>query len=109
MSIGTLFWPIITAIDVWKGMGWNAIIYLAAISSNDPTLYEAAVTDGISRFKQMRFITLPTSMYLRKVAIKWLKFFLLVVLEKFQYRYEAHNVIIILALFSNRTYHNNIT
>lgn len=76
MSIGTLFWPIITAIDVWKGLGWNAIIYLAAISSIDPTLYEAAVMDGASRFKQMRFITLPmirgTIMIILIMSIGWL-------------------------------------
>lgn len=76
LSIGRLFWPIITAIDVWKGLGWNAIIYLAAISSIDPTLYEAAVMDGAGRFKQMRYVTLPmirgTIMIILIMSVGWL-------------------------------------
>lgn len=48
---------IVTAI--WKGAGWSSIIYLAAISGIDPSLYEAAKCDGAGRFKCMRYITLP--------------------------------------------------
>lgn len=48
---------IVTAI--WKGAGWSSIIYLAAISGIDPSLYEAAKCDGAGRFKSMRYITLP--------------------------------------------------
>jgi putative aldouronate transport system permease protein len=45
--------------DVWKSFGFGAIIYLAALTDIDPTLYEAAVVDGASRRQQTRHITLP--------------------------------------------------
>ena len=45
--------------DVWKEMGFNAVIYLAALTGVDPTFYEAAVVDGASRWKQTVYITLP--------------------------------------------------
>lgn len=45
--------------DVWKGMGWGSILYLATISGIDPSLYEAAVMDGASRLQRIRHITLP--------------------------------------------------
>lgn len=54
-----LFWPMITVAQVWKEMGWNAIIYLAAITSIDPQLYEAARVDGVGRLGQIWHITLP--------------------------------------------------
>ena len=53
------FWSIVIASDVWKELGWNAIIYLAAISGIDPELYEAAKVDGAGRFRQIISITLP--------------------------------------------------
>ena len=54
------FWGIVTVSDVWKEMGWNAIIYLAAITSIDPEMYEAARVDGASRIRQIISITLPS-------------------------------------------------
>ena len=48
--------------DVWKGVGWGSILYLATISSIDPTLYEAAICDGASRFQRVKYITLPSIM-----------------------------------------------
>ena len=45
--------------DIWSGIGWNSIIYLAALSSIDQEQYEAARVDGANRFKQMIHITLP--------------------------------------------------
>jgi len=45
--------------DVWKSFGFGAIIYLAALTDIDPTLYEAAVVDGASRRQQTWHITLP--------------------------------------------------
>jgi len=53
------FWGIVGATYVWKEVGWNTIIYLAAIAGIDPTLYEAAEIDGCHRFQKMWFITLP--------------------------------------------------
>lgn len=45
--------------DVWKGAGYGAVLYLAAMSSIDTALYEAAEVDGASRWQQARHITLP--------------------------------------------------
>jgi putative aldouronate transport system permease protein len=53
------FWPIIGISYVWKSMGWNSIIYLAAITSISPDLYESADLDGAGRFAKMWHITLP--------------------------------------------------
>lgn len=44
---------------IWQGIGWGSIIYLAAISNIDPTLYEAAKMDGAGRWKQTLHITIP--------------------------------------------------
>lgn len=54
-----LFRPFLYATANWKEMGWSSIIYLAAITGIDPTLYEAATVDGASRLKQVWHITLP--------------------------------------------------
>lgn len=59
MAKGNWFWGIVTASDVWKETGWNAIIYLAAITGIDKELYEASRVDGAGRFRQMWNITLP--------------------------------------------------
>ncbi|QGR00319.1 sugar ABC transporter permease [Paenibacillus psychroresistens] len=59
MAKGNWFWGIVTAADVWKEMGWNTIIYLAAITGIDPELYEASRVDGASRVRQALHITLP--------------------------------------------------
>ena len=54
------YFPFIIALaEVWQNTGWGTIVYLAAISAIDPTLYEAAVVDGASRFRQLLNITLP--------------------------------------------------
>ena len=45
--------------DVWKEFGFNSIVYLAAITSIDPTLYESAVIDGANRLQQTWHVTLP--------------------------------------------------
>lgn len=59
MSLKQLFYPIIIFTDIWKNLGWNSIIYLAALSSIDPGIYESAKVDGAGRFKQMIHISLP--------------------------------------------------
>ncbi|ANE48697.1 sugar ABC transporter ATPase [Paenibacillus swuensis] len=45
--------------DIWHGIGWGAIIYLAALAGIDPSLYEAAQVDGASRWRRLWHITLP--------------------------------------------------
>lgn len=59
LSEGHYFWGVVGASHVWKEVGWNTIIYLAAMSSIDPALYEAAEIDGASRYKKMFHVTLP--------------------------------------------------
>ena len=54
------FWPIVAFANLWKETGWNAIIYLAAITAIDPSLYEAASIDGAGRWAKIRYITLPS-------------------------------------------------
>lgn len=53
------FWSIAIASDIWKEFGWSAIIYIAAIASISPELYEAATIDGAGRFQKMWRVTLP--------------------------------------------------
>ena len=52
-------WIKMTLWHLWKSLGWNAIIYLAAIAGIDQELYEAAQVDGANRFQQMWNITVP--------------------------------------------------
>ena len=54
-----LFWWIMTITSIWKEMGWNTIIYLAALASIDAAQYEAAMVDGATGFQQLIHITLP--------------------------------------------------
>ncbi len=53
------FQPLLVITDVWKEFGFNSIIYLAAITSIDPALYEAAIMDGAGRFRRIWHITIP--------------------------------------------------
>lgn len=55
-------WLSMTLWSIWKGLGWGAIIYLAAISGIDPALHESAKMDGAGRFQIMRYITIPQLM-----------------------------------------------
>ncbi|MBD9009046.1 MAG: sugar ABC transporter permease [Clostridiales bacterium] len=56
------FWPILVILHCWQGIGWGSIIYCAAISGVDQTLYEAATIDGAGRFRRMISVTLPSIM-----------------------------------------------
>lgn len=60
LAIPNMFWGVVTASDIWKETGWNAIIYLAAITGIDMQLYEAAKVDGANRWQQIWNITLPS-------------------------------------------------
>jgi len=53
------FWGMLGLSNVWKSVGWNTIIYLAAMTAIDPELYESAEIDGAGRFRKMLNITLP--------------------------------------------------
>jgi putative aldouronate transport system permease protein len=54
------FYGIITLSTLWKTMGWSSIIYIAAITSVDQELYEAATVDGATRLQKIFNITLPS-------------------------------------------------
>ncbi|GGF71651.1 sugar ABC transporter permease [Paenibacillus albidus] len=54
------FWSIVASANTWKSMGYNSIIYLAAIAGINPEQYEASTVDGANKWKQMLHITLPS-------------------------------------------------
>jgi putative aldouronate transport system permease protein len=54
------YWPfILVFVNVWKGIGYGVVVYLAALLGIDDSIYEAAYVDGASIWKRIRFITLP--------------------------------------------------
>ena len=60
MTSTTWFRPVLVISGIWKEVGWGTVIYLAALSSVDLALYEAAIVDGASRLQRMRYISLPS-------------------------------------------------
>jgi len=54
------YWAIAVISDIWKNLGWNTILYLAAMTAIDPTLYEAARVDGATKIQQIIHITIPS-------------------------------------------------
>lgn len=62
MGSASLFSSLYVWSDVWQQTGWNSIIYLAALSAINPSLYEAARVDGASRWQTVRLIDLPMLM-----------------------------------------------
>lgn len=59
LTTSAYFYPLLIGCEIWKGTGWGTVIYIAAISGIDPTLYEAANIDGCKRGGCVRHITLP--------------------------------------------------
>lgn len=59
LASNTWFQPLVIFTDVWKNFGFNAIVYIAAITGIDANLYEAGDIDGANRWQKMRFITFP--------------------------------------------------
>lgn len=53
------FWGVSVISNIWKEVGWNAIIYIAAIAGINPELYEVAHIEGANRLQRIRYITLP--------------------------------------------------
>lgn len=64
------YYPLEIIISIWKGVGWDAIIYFAAITAVDQEVYEAAIVDGAGRIRRIVSIVLPC--ILPTVAIKWI-------------------------------------
>ena len=54
-----LFKPIYVISEIWQGIGWGSIIYIASISGISAELYEAARIDGAGRWKQTLYVTIP--------------------------------------------------
>ena len=54
------YWPfILLFVNTWKGVGYGCLIYISSINGIDPSLYEAAMLDGATKWKQIKYITLP--------------------------------------------------
>lgn len=56
------FWGLLTTANIWKGLGWSAIIYISAIAGVDQELYQAGAVDGLGRFGKVWHITIPSIM-----------------------------------------------
>jgi len=59
LSQSKYMWPIMIITDLWKGIGWGSILYIAALSAINLEIYEAARIDGAGRWKQALHVTLP--------------------------------------------------
>lgn len=59
LTIESYFQPLYIGMNIWQELGWDSIIYFAALTSVDAALYEAARVDGAGRWRQMWHITLP--------------------------------------------------
>ena len=62
LTIGKYFLPVYVVSGIWETIGWNSIIFLAALSGIDQEQYEAATIDGAGRFRRMLHVTLPNLM-----------------------------------------------
>ncbi|HEX3045603.1 MAG TPA: ABC transporter permease subunit [Bacillota bacterium] len=69
MGENKYFWGIAALSEVWKEVGWGAIIYLAAMTSIDPELYETASIDGAGRIRRIFAITIPGIMSTIKILL----------------------------------------
>jgi len=63
------FYGIVALSNIWKNVGWNAIVYLAAMAGIDPELYEAACIDGAGRIRRILAVTLPSIMPTIKILL----------------------------------------
>lgn len=59
MGLKSTFYPLLIISDIWKGVGWSSIIYIAALAGVDQELYEAATVDGANRLQRVWHISLP--------------------------------------------------
>ena len=65
------FVPNVIILNLWKGIGWGSIVYLAAISGVDSSLYEAARIDGAGRFRQTWSVTIPSILPTVIIMLIW--------------------------------------
>lgn len=60
MAMSSAFRPMFIGASIWQNAGWDSIIYIAALTSVDPALYEAAAVDGATKLQRVRHIDLPS-------------------------------------------------
>ena len=69
-------WPLILTVNAWRHVGYNAVLFLAALAAISPELFESAEIDGANRFQRIRYITLPhivpTMMVLLLLNLGWI-------------------------------------
>lgn len=102
-----LFVPIVIILNIWKTLGWNSIIYLAAISGIDASLYEAAIIDGAGKFKQCIHITIPS--ILPTIVILFVLQIGRLFQSNFELIYGLQNVFINYEVISTMIYKQGIT
>ena len=61
-AMASAFKPMYILSGLWQNMGWDSILYIAALAGIDPALYEAATIDGATRMQKIRFISIPSIM-----------------------------------------------
>lgn len=71
MAVQGFFIPDVIILSTWKSIGWNSIVFLAAITGIDQSLYEAARVDGAGKFRQAWHITLPGIMPTIVIMFLW--------------------------------------
>ena len=59
LTVPAAFRPIYVVSGIWQNIGWESIVFLAALAGVDPQIYEAAIVDGASRWRRMWHVTLP--------------------------------------------------
>ena len=71
MAEQSFFVPNVILLNIWKGTGWGSIVFLAAITGVDQSLYEAATVDGANRFKQIQHVTFPAILPTIVIMVLW--------------------------------------
>ena len=70
LTEGKYYWVMYTLVNMWKGIGWSAIIYISAMSGIDETLIEAGAVDGMTRAGVIRHVVIPT--ILPTIVVLWI-------------------------------------
>ena len=101
------FVPNVVILTLWQSLGWSSIVYLSTISGIDPSLYEAAIIDGASKWRQCWHITLPalSTTIILLFILKIGQFFT----SNFDLIYGLQNVFIDFEVISTTIYKQGIT
>lgn len=70
LTEGKFYWVMYTLANMWKGIGWSAIIYISAMSGIDEQLIEAGAVDGMTRWGVVRYVVIPT--ILPTIVVLWI-------------------------------------